>query len=76
MPKYKKPWIILLPNKYLRKEDDMDGKTIKTLAEYITRLKEENAEYFKDYKHNQFDSNGVEVDHVETFWPPNERPGT
>lgn len=52
----------------------MDGKTIKTLAEYITSLKEENAEYFDEYKHNQFDTNGVEVDHVETFWPPNEHP--
>lgn len=56
------------------KEDTMDGKTIKTLAEYITSLKEENAEYFDEYKHNQFDTNGVEVDHVETFWPPNEHP--
>ena len=59
-----------MPNKYLKQEDVMDGKTIKTLAEYITRLREENADYFEDYKHNQFDTNGVEVDHVETFWSP------
>ncbi len=60
----------------MRKEDDMDGKTIKTLAEYISKLKEENSEYFEDYKHNQFDSNGVEIDHVETVWPPDERTST
>jgi len=54
----------------------MNGETIKTLAEYISKLKEENSEYFKDYEHNQFDTNGVEQDYVETFWPPNEHPGT
>ena len=54
----------------------MDGKTIKTLAEYISKLKDENSEYFRKYQHNQFDSNGVEVDHVETFWPPNEHPNS
>jgi hypothetical protein len=48
----------------------MNGKTIKTLAEYISRLKEEDADYFKEYESNQFDSNGVEIDRVETFWPP------
>ena len=65
-----------MPNKYLAKEDNMDGKTIKTLAEYITQLKQQNVENFKDYEHNQFDTNGVEVDHIETFWPPNECPDT
>ena len=54
----------------------MEGTTIKTLAEYIARLRQENVENFKDYEHYQFDTNGVEVDHIETFWPPNERPGT
>ncbi len=52
----------------------MDGKTIKTLAEYISKLKEEDAKHFQEYKHNQFDTNGVEVDRVDTFWPPNEHP--
>ena len=54
----------------------MDGKTIKTLAEYITQLKEDNTDHFKEYENHQFDSNGVEVDHIETFWPPNERTST
>ncbi len=76
MPKYKKPWTIPLPNKYLGEEDDMDGKTIKTLAEYITKLHQDDAEFFKEYENDQFDTNGVEQDHVETFWPPNEHPGS
>lgn len=54
----------------------MDGKTIKTLAEYINKLKDEDPEFFQDYQHHQFDTNGVEVDHIETFWPPNEHPST
>ena len=65
-----------MPNKYLKQEEVMDGKTIKTLAEYIASLKEENSEYFQEYAHNQFDSNGVEIDHVETFWPPDEHSNT
>ena len=61
-----------MPNKFLKQEDAVDGKTIKTLAEYINKLKQDNADYFRDYQHNQFDTNGVEVNHIETFWPPNE----
>jgi hypothetical protein len=50
----------------------MEGKTIKTLAEYIAQLHENNSqsEFFKDYANDEFDTNGVEQDHVETFWPP------
>jgi len=53
----------------------MEGKTIKTLAEYITRLHENHSrsEFFKDYANDEFDTNGVEQDHVETFWPPEVR---
>jgi hypothetical protein len=54
----------------------MEAKTIKTLAEYITKLHRDNPEFFKEYKNDQFDTNGVEQDHVETFWPPNEHSGT
>ena len=48
----------------------MEGKTIKTLAEYITKLHHDHADFFKEYEHDEFDTNGVEQDHVETFWPP------
>jgi hypothetical protein len=58
----------------------MTGDTIKTLAEYIVRLNNanqrlENPEHYQD---RPVDTNGVEQDHVETFWPPdtNERTTT
>ena len=54
----------------------MEGSTIKTLAEYIAKLNRDRSDSLKDYEHNQFDTNGVEQDHVETFWPPNEHPRT
>jgi len=54
----------------------MEGKTIKTLAEYIAKLHRDNVESFKEYENDQFDTNGVEQDHIETFWPPNEHPRT
>jgi hypothetical protein len=48
----------------------MEGQTIKTLAEYIAKLNRDRSESFKEYENDQFDTNGVEQDHVETFWPP------
>jgi hypothetical protein len=51
----------------------MDGKTIRLLSEYIAdqhrRERERNAKsgYEKIYVQ---DTNGVEQDDVETFWPP------
>ena len=48
----------------------MNGETIKTLAEYIAKLNRDRSESFKDYENDQFDTNGVEQDHVETFWSP------
>ena len=53
----------------------MEGKTLKTLAEYIAKLHRtgESLEYPEEYKHDELDTNGVEQDHVETFWPPDTR---
>ena len=51
----------------------MKGETIKTLAEYIAKLNRDRSESLKDYENVQFDTTGVEQDHVETFWPPNEK---
>ena len=51
----------------------MDGQTIKTLAEYITKLNRDKTEDFREYEHNQFDTNGVEQDYIETFWPPDNK---
>lgn len=48
----------------------MEGKTIKTLAEYITKLHHDHGDFFEDYRDDAFDTNGVEQDHVETFCPP------
>jgi len=50
----------------------MDGKTIKTLAEYIVKLNnnKQQLENPEEYKYDELDTNGVEQDHVETFWPP------
>jgi hypothetical protein len=52
----------------------MEGSTIKTLAEYIAKLHRDRGNDFKEYSADQFDTNGVEQDHIETFWPPNEHP--
>ena len=58
----------------------MEGKTIKTLAEYISRLHKTDQSLLhpEEYMHDELDTNGVEQDHVETFWPPitNERTAT
>ena len=51
----------------------MEGSTIKTLAEYIAKLNRDRFESFKEYKNDQFDTNGVEQDYVETFWPPDHK---
>jgi hypothetical protein len=53
----------------------MEGKTLKTLAEYIVQLNntKQRLENPEDYEHREADTNGVEQDHVETFWPPDER---
>jgi hypothetical protein len=54
----------------------MDGKTMKLLSEYIAdqhrRERERNAKsgYEKIYVQ---DTNGVEQDDVDTFWPPNDK---
>jgi hypothetical protein len=48
----------------------MKGETIKTLAEYIAQLHRGQSRDFEEYSDDKFDTNGVEQDHVETFWPP------
>lgn len=50
----------------------MNADTIKILAEYIAKLHDDNRrrELLDNYKNDEFDTNGVEQDHVETFWPP------
>ncbi len=55
----------------------MEGKTIKTLAEYIAKLNKQNAnlEHPEKYVRDELDTNGVEQDHVETFWPPDTHSG-
>lgn len=54
----------------------MNAQTIKTLAEYIAKLHddEKRRDIFDEYKNDAFDTNGVEQDHVETFWPPEHKP--
>ena len=58
----------------------MTGDTMKTLAEYIVGLNNRNQrlENPDEYQDLPLDTNGVEQDHIETFWPPvtDERPGT
>lgn len=53
----------------------MQGSTIKTLAEYIAKLHEtkQNLEHPEKYVADELDTNGVEQDHVETFWPPDHK---
>jgi hypothetical protein len=53
----------------------MDGKTIKTLAEYIVSLHHKQQTLDQQYDSSVTDTNGVkqdwdEADHIETFWPP------
>jgi hypothetical protein len=53
----------------------MDGKTIKTLAEYIVSLHHKQQQLDQRYNSSVTDTNGVEqdwdnTDHIETFWPP------
>jgi hypothetical protein len=48
----------------------MEGSTIKTLAQYIAKLNRDGSESLKEYENDQFDTNGVEQDHIETFWTP------
>lgn len=45
----------------------MKADTIKTLAEYIAKLNDKNAraENYKEYADDEFDTNGVEQDHIE-----------
>jgi hypothetical protein len=53
----------------------VEGKTIQTLAEYIAKLHKSDQSLLhpEEYCNNSTDTNGVELDHIETFWPPNER---
>ena len=53
----------------------MEGSTIKTLAGYIARLHKNNQslEHPEEYVADELDTNGVEQDHVDTFWPPDIR---
>jgi len=53
----------------------MQGSTMKTLAEYIVQLNnnKHRLENPEEYHDRESDTNGVEQDHVETFWPPDER---
>ena len=53
----------------------VEGKTIQTLAEYIAWLHKNNRslEHPEKYVADELDTNGVEKDHVETFWPPDTR---
>lgn len=50
----------------------MTGDTIKTLAEYIVKLNAANQrlENPENYQDQITDTNGVEQDSVETFFPP------
>jgi hypothetical protein len=53
----------------------VEGPTIKTLAEYIAKLHQNNQSLLhpEEYVANELDTNGVEQDHLETFWPPNNK---
>lgn len=56
----------------------MNGKTIKTLAEYIVSLHHKEQQLDKQYNTAVTDTNGVEKDWEEekpldTFWPPYSR---
>jgi hypothetical protein len=56
----------------------MDGKTIKTLAEYIVSLHHKQQKIDQQYDKSVTDTNGVEQDwndanYIETFWPPSNK---
>ena len=53
----------------------MEANTMKTLAQYIAKLHstDQSLEHPEEYEHDELDTNGVEQDHVETFWPPDTR---
>jgi len=50
----------------------MEANTMKNLAEYIAKLHstDQSLLHPEQYVHDELDTNGVEQDHVETFWPP------
>ena len=50
----------------------MEANTMKTLAQYIAKLHktDQSLEHPEEYVQDELDTNGVEQDHVETFWPP------
>ncbi len=50
----------------------MNSATIKTLAEYIAKLHQNNQslEHPEEYSHDETDTNGVARDHVEISLPP------
>jgi len=53
----------------------MNANTLKTLAEYIVSLhkQDKNLEHPEQYSTDELDTNGVEQDHIETFWPPSDK---
>ena len=52
----------------------MKSETIKTLAEYIAKLHGtgQTLEHPELYQDHVVDTNGIEQDHIETLWTPNE----
>ena len=38
--------------------------------EYQLNNNKQRLENLEEYKYDELDTNGVEQDHVETFWPP------
>ena len=50
----------------------MQDKTMKTLVDYIAELhrRDRTLLHPEEYVQDKIDTNGVEQDHVETFWPP------
>ena len=50
----------------------MESNTLKIMAQYLAQLHQldHKSNYLKEYSEDELDTNGVEQDHVETFWPP------
>ena len=50
----------------------MEANTMKNLAKYIATLHKTDQSLLhpEQYVQDELDTNGVEQDHVETFWPP------
>ncbi len=50
----------------------MQDITMKTLVDYIAELhrRDRTLLHPEEYADDKIDTNGVEQDHVETFWPP------